>query len=210
MSFQTPWNADQILDEKNSPEQRSLFAGDLKKRIKMLETQHKLFLKFNDNSLIYYFSNQKEIRQFAKSWDKFYNSSVGESKKETEKALKEFRKKGLTKNRFESTSLIPDNSGFAFFNPSLGLEVITQKLEWFPDPDNPFFTKVDKTRAFFTLLMDSVFSKELIHYLLAKNKPLTLRFPGEPRDNTLHKNLDFMLRFWKHDSYFEEPKVIVL
>jgi len=81
--------------------------------------------------------------------------------------------------------------------------------DWIPDSDNLYQTEPSDLKAFFNLLFQPDFSKDLFNYLWNKQKGIILHFPGHPPDTCLHKNIDFMLRFWKYKSYYEEPKVIV-
>ena len=210
MSYDIPWDADRILDEKNDPYQRSLHGGTIAERLAVIQQQQNLFEQFNEGSLIHYYLSGAEAKEFITKWSEFYNNSLKLSAKEIAKSIKAFRKKGITQEQVSFGDSFPEEAGLVFFNPNVGIEVLTADLTWIPDPNNPYLKPPINERAFIELLFNPVFSKEIFEYLWNKQTHLTLSFPGKPPDPCLNENIDFFQRFNKYDSYNDEPKSYIV
>lgn len=200
------FDADLILDLKNSPEQRAQvnFLENQTKVEEILLQQKDSFLKFNDNSLVK-FLKASEINQFVKNFFEFHNKKTLKiSPKEKEDAAKRARKEGFFGENSNMEEFDKDNDPMVlFFNPKSGIEFNFNVLNAFPDPKNPYFSNEDPHDIMF-LFTDPSFSKEFVHYFLDNYKNKVEFFEDEARKYIL-KDLDFLLRFWKSNSYHTKP-----
>ena len=205
------FDADLILDEKDSIHSRESVAflyhqSDEMKE--MLDKQLDSFLKFNKGMQIA-FMPVGEVSSFLKNSVDFYNNSLNLSEKEIEEAHARSRKDGLLSKH--EINLPPstenDETALVFFNPKSGSEIQYGVNSAFPLPNNPYFDKKLSEEHFTYILTDNDVSSDLAMFCIDNCKS-KLPFFKQKNDITLFmKDLDFMLRFWKGENYFQEPRI---
>ncbi|MBP7369291.1 MAG: hypothetical protein KA976_06180, partial [Paludibacteraceae bacterium] len=96
-----------------------------------------------------------------------------------------------------------------FFNPHSGIEIAVGINSAFPMKNNPFFQPEESENDFWQLLLSNFYSTELVKFCLdtCKNK---LPFLRKKLWKTYLKDIDFLLRFLKVDSYHSKPEITFL
>lgn len=209
--FQQEFSADFVLNEKNSLESRQQvsFLDQNQENIKdTLEKQHKAFLDFNSGSPIAFMASD-EINLFCNKYQSYFNDSLNLSKNEIEEALESSRKDGFFKPDEEKEEIDfagKAKSGLVFFNPKRGLEIALDVNSAFPSPDNPFFDEELSEDHVFTLMMDESISTELAKYCI-DNYRNKIPFFTEGVGKLYLNDIDFLIRFWKRESYWSAPSI---
>ncbi|WP_319229192.1 DUF3843 family protein [Draconibacterium orientale] len=209
--FQQEFNADLVLDERNSFESRqqvNFLDQDKKEMKETLEKQYEVFLEFNNGSPIAFMSAGK-LQDFAKEFFNYFNDSLNLSKKEIEEVRKRSRQEGFFKPDEDKAAIdFSDKakSGLVYFNPKSGLEMALSVNSAFPLPENPFFKEEYSEDHIFSLFMDQSISTELAMFCIEKcsNK---LPFFTEGVGKLYLNDIDFLLRFWKDEKYFSYPRI---
>ena len=198
------YNADLILDEKNSTISRSEVAfldQDSANAMKIFQKQKKAFLEFNNGSLISFLPTAN-IDKYLQDYFDFYNASLKLSKKEQKNAESRARKKGYLggekKDSFDFSKL--SDSGLIFFNPKKGIEIALGINSAFPTKKNMFFNEEKSKENIMSLFMSEEFSKELAMYCVDNYKNKLALFKEGLIKNLLD-DIDFLLRFWKKKNY---------
>jgi hypothetical protein len=202
--FINSYNADLILDEKNSMTSR-MAVNFLDHQVNGVEDTLKAHLesfKAYNHGLQIAFMPSDEIEDFLKGYYIFFNEALNLSKEEIFESDKRLAKEGLfdTKVTNENFSEISD-TGLVFFNPKSGVEIALGINSAFPLPENPFFDVEESETHVLRLLMSSEMSKELVLYCLEHCKE-DLSFFQKTEGKEYLKDLDFLLRFWKEENYF--------
>lgn len=207
--FPMEFNADLVLDEKNSLESRMAvnFLDFRKQNVdELLAKQLKAFKDFTNGAQIVFMKSDK-IDDFIRKYTDYFNDSLKLSKKERKKAIKKARADGFFGEPDKSHDYSDiSESGLVFFNPKSGAEVALGINSAFPLPNNPFFNENESEDHIMSLLMDEDFSKELVMYCINNSKS-KLPFFKESTAKMYLENFDFLLRFWKKDSYFAKPSI---
>lgn len=209
MHFQIEFDADLVLEEKNSKTSKMdvHFLDHQEQNAEdVLNKQFDAFKDFTNGSQIAFMESEK-IEGFIKKYMEYYNNSLHLSKRERKKAKQKARDEGYfgedeTSHDFAEIS----DSGLVFFNPKSGIEVGLAVNSAFPSPDNPFFEDEESEDHIFRLLMAEDLSAELAMYCI-DNFKTKLPFFIEGEGKTYMKDIDFLLRFWKKDSYFAKPEI---
>lgn len=211
-----PFDADLILDEKNSLASRSAVnfishAQNEAKINEILHGQEKAFLEFNNGSPIV-FLPEEDIEKFQNNFTEYYNNSLNLSEKEREEALQRARKEGFFGNdeRYSESykaTLASDKveSALLFFNPKSGLEIAFGINSAFPTPANHFYNEEECIDHTFSLLFGNDFSTELALYCVEKFKDESIFFDNFGEEYM--DDLDFVLRFYKNESYHTKPQI---
>jgi len=209
--YQIPFNADLILDEKQSLAARarvnfldhSLYNAD-----DTLRKQEKAFLDYNRGSQIAFLPSEK-MNEFLTGFIQHFNDSLNLSGEEVEQSKKRFRADGLT---LENTPLdlwdasdTPE-TGLVFFNPKSGCEVVFGVNSAFPLPNNPYFQEELTQEHFMRLLMDPSISPEIVLVCIDHCKEKLAVLNTFPLRKFLD-DIDFLLRFWKKDNYHTTPAI---
>ena len=207
--FQQPFDADLILDEKNSLESKMAvnFLDHRKQETdEILEKQLSAFKDFNNDSQIAFLPSDK-IEEFYKKYIKFYNDSLHLSKRQIRKAKQRARNDGYfgTNNKHEDFSKVSE-TGLVFFNPDSGAEVALGVNSAFPMSSNPYFKEEDSEEDVKGLLMDESLSTELAMYCI-DNFKTKLSFFTKGIGKKYLEDIDFLLRFWKKDNYYTTPSI---
>ena len=212
IQFEIPFDADFILDEKNSVEKRmSVNFLDYKNKAveELLDHQLKLFKKNNDGKQIV-FMHLKEVNQFLNDFNNSYNKSLKLSEKASKEAHKRRKKEGFnSENNFSLLEADTDKEALVFYNPKTGCEIAFELNSAFPMPENPFYSEEKSEEHIMKLFIDPSISKELVEFCL-ENCSTKIPFLLNGAGKYLLKDIDFLLRFWKKGSYHSEPSVTVI
>ncbi|NEW79785.1 MAG: DUF3843 family protein [Gelidibacter sp.] len=207
IQFQTPFDPDLVLDEKNSLESRKVvnFLDHQKKEVEeVLEKQLKAFKDFNNGLQIAFIPSNK-IDEFFKAYIDFFNNSLNLSAKEIREAQKRSRKDGFfgIEDKPENYSEVSE-TGLVFFNPKSGVEIALAVNSAFPLPNNPYFEEEFSEDHIIQLLMNESFSIELSMYCIDNCKK-KLPFFNKGVGKMYLDDIDFLLRFWKKNNYHTKP-----
>jgi len=167
--FQQSFDADLILDEKNSIQSRmdvNFLDHQEKETDELLELQFKAFKDFNNGSQIAFLSSEK-IEDFYKGYMEFFNNSLNLSEKEVKEAKQRVRKEGLFDINDKSIDFNEVSaSGLVFFNPKSGCEIALDVNSAFPLPTNPYYKKETSEDHIMQILMNENLSTELVMYCI--------------------------------------------
>lgn len=209
IQFQTQFNPDLVLDEKNSIISRMAvnFLDYKRKEVEeTLEKQFKVFKKFNNGSQIAFMKSDK-IDEFYRSYIDFYNKSLNLSNKKIKESKERGRKEGFfdienePENYFEGAE-----TGLVFFNPKSGVEIALAVNSAFQMPNNPYFEKALSEEHILRLLMDKSISTELAMFCI-DNCKTELTFFKAGVGKLYLEDIDFLLRFWKKNNYHSKPSI---
>jgi hypothetical protein len=210
---QSDYNADLVLNEKNSLESRmAVNFLDLQKEdiYSRLNNHMKAFLSFNNNSQIAFLPTNK-ILDFNKKVIENFNNSLNLSNKERDDAKNRVKEDGFLHQNKEiefDLSKMAD-SGLFFFNPKSGGEMVFGVNSAFPAKNNPFFNAEDSEEEIFHLLMSNEMSTELVMYCIDNYKNKLPFFKSRIGKQYL-EDIDFLLRFWKKESYHSKPEMTLV
>jgi hypothetical protein len=208
-----PYNADLIMDEKNSSVKRKLFNENDELQVKTLQEQYDGFLSFNNNKPIAFFSNGSKMVKYLDKFIEYWNNSLKLTIKERQEALRRSRQKGFLraeKDPSMKTDQFPDSPGLVFFNKKSGMEMLFGYNEIVSSPDNSDFDADIDPSEIINLFTSNQCSGDLAHYLIETYNWPPISFPGEVNTQILKENLDFMLRFWKKEKYSSEPNITAI
>lgn len=195
----TKYDADTILDQKNSATARAdiNFLIEESELNEIVELQKKVFLKFNDNSLIKFIKGT-DVNDFFKNYKTSFNNSLQLRDQEVEAANQRAKDEGYFGNDSELSN--EDDAEFIiFFNPKSGIEFFVDLSNAFPDKRNPFFTE-ESHEDVQQILMAQDCSTEFVNYLIENYKDKLSYFKKEPYKSYLNE-MDFLLKFWKKENY---------
>src|SRR5690625_2223945 len=207
--FQIPFNADLVLDEKNSQESRNAvsFLDDKQDKIEeLLDKQLQAFKEFNNGSPIAFLPTDK-IDDFCKSYFEFYNASLNRSAKKIETAKKNIRENSVFGDKEDIQNLAETfETGLVFFNPKGGIQIALNINSAFPLENNPYYKEENSKEHTVQLLMQNNYAPELVMFCIdnCKNK---LSFFNDELGEVYLKNIDFLLRFWKTNNYETQPLI---
>ena len=209
IQFQSPFNADLVLEEKNSIERRMAvnFLDDKRKESQeILEKQLMAFSNFNNGSLIAFMPSD-EIDEFFRAYIEFYNNSLNLSDKDIKESIERSRKDGFfgDENEPKNYSEVFE-TGLVFFNPKCGGEIALDINSAFPMPNNPYFEEALSDDHILQLLMDASISAELAMFCI-NNCKTALSFFNAGVGKMYLDDIDFLLRFWKKDNYHVKPSI---
>jgi hypothetical protein len=208
--FTVPFDADLILDEKNSLESRRQvdFLQDQIEKEDVLDLQLKAFKK-NNNGFQIAFIFSDEIPDFVNRYVSNFNKSLKLSDKEREEANQRTKQEGLldiNEKMIENEEDETPELSLAFFNPKSGLEFAFNVNCAFPLPNNPFYDPDDSDEDVMFLLMSDEISAELVLFCI-ENCKNDLPFFKDGKGKNWLNDLDFLLRFWKKNNYFSKPSI---
>lgn len=208
--FQIDYKADLILDEKNSMASRmavNFLDHQEQDMSEQLDKQLNAFKEFNHGSQIAFMESDK-IEIFIRDYIEYFNKTLNLSEKEKKEAKQRARDDGFFGSKEEKAKNFKKvaESGLVFFNTESGVEVGLAINSAFPAPNNPFFNEEESEGHIFRLFQDKSLSTELAMYCIENFKPDLPFFKGFEGKLFL-KDIDFLLRFWKTDSYYAKPTV---
>ena len=208
--FQNDFNADLILDEKNSMESRmavNFLDHQTEKVDETIKLQFDAFKDFNNGSQIAFIpSNQ--IDEFIRKYTEYFNHSLNLTKKERKEAKKRARKDGFfgtDNNKTKNYSEVSE-TGLVFFNPKSGVEIALAVNSAFPLSENKYFNKQASTEHIMRLFFAEDLSTELAMYCI-DNCKTKLPFFQAGEGKKLLNDIDFLLRFWKKNNYHTVPTI---
>ncbi len=214
MYYKQLFDADLVLDERNSVESRGAlnFLTESEDAVsETLETQYKAFLDFNNGEQIAFMASDK-IMEFNNNYIQFINHSLKLSNEEIEEARMRRNKEGLfeiEKEKEEPDFAKVSESGLVFFNPKSGIEIALAVNSAFPLPNNPFFNSDESEDHIFRLMMNDSLSTELVMVCI-ENCKTKLPFFMNGGGKMYLKDIDFLLRFWKSENYHSKPSIIMV
>lgn len=204
VSMVSDFDANLILDEKNSIESRHAiaFLDDNKAIEENLKGQNDAFLKYNNN-LPVAFLKKNEIDGFVNNYYNYHKNSLKLSKKEIEDSKKRAKKEGFS--LVDKPNEIQFNEDFetaiVYFNPNSGIEIYVEACSLLDLKSNPYFDKETFLYDNLGLLINDFYSTEFVNYCYGINK--------EKLDYLKlfsAKELDFLLRFFKINNYKTIPR----
>lgn len=205
--FHSKFNADLVLDEKNSIESRNAVAFLDHQEQNIQEIFEKYFTAFKsiNNDLQIAFISSDKIDDFIKRFIKKYEDMLQLSEEKKREAAQRAKDSGFFGGE-EPPANFSDvsDSGLVFFNPNSGIEIAFEVNSAFPLPNNPYFNAEESEDHIFRLLMSEEMSKELAMYCIEHCQE-KLPFFIEEEGKFYLADIDFLLRFWKRDAYFAQP-----
>ena len=208
--FQDDFNADLILNEKNSMESRmavNFLDHQSEKVEETIQLQFDAFKDFNNSSQIAFMQSNK-IDEFIRKYTEYFNHSLNLTKREREKAKKRARKDGFLgtdDNKTKNYSEVSE-TGLVFFNPKSGVEIALAVNSAFPLSENKYFNIQDSTEHIMRLFFADELSTELAMYCI-DNCKTKLPFFKTGEGKKLLPDIDFLLRFWKKNNYHAVPTI---
>lgn len=204
ISMISPFDANVILDEKDSIESRHAvsFLEDQKSVKENLRKQSDAFLSYNNNSPVA-FLKKEEISDFTTNFFDYYNNTLNLNKKVRQKAEERVKKKGyLSTNNDAKLDFENDfEMAIIYFNPKSGIEIYFQICSVLDVKSNPYFDKKDFLNENLGLLINDFYSTEFVNYCYDINKD---------KVNYLQmfsaNELDVLLRFFKNNNYKTIPR----
>ncbi len=210
--FQTDFDADLILDERNSLNSRmdvNFLDHDKQDTKDLLIQQLDAFMAFNNGFQIAFLPSNN-IDQFYKDYGTYFNDSLNLSNKEKEQARKRMRKDGYFGDGDENDNKADfsevSETGLVFFNTKSGVEIALDVNNAFPLSNNPYFNIEESEDDIMKLLVSEEMSTELAKYCIDNCKSDLAFFNGGAGKIYL-KDIDFLLRFWKKENYHSKPSV---
>jgi len=208
--FQTEFNANLILHEKNSLESRmdvNFLDHQTENVYETIRLQFDAFKDFNNGSQIAFMPSNK-IDEFIRKYADHFNRSLKLTKKQREEAKKRAQKDGFFGTDYNKKMNYSEVSetGLVFFNPKSGVEVALAVNSAFPLPENKYFNKKESTDHIKRLLMEENLSTELAMYCI-DNCKTKLPFFKTGEGKELLKDIDFLLRFFKKNNYHSVPSI---
>lgn len=208
--FQSEFNPDLILDEKNSMESRMAvnFLDHQTQEIDdIINSQLEAFKDYNNGSPIAFMPSDK-IESFVRSYTEYFNKSLNLSAKEKAKAKQRAREDGFfgTDDKQPPDYSEVSETGLVFFNPKNGVEIALAVNSAFPLAENNFFEIEKSTEHIMRLLFTEELSTELAMYCI-DNCKTKLPFFNEGEGKKLLDDINFLLRFWKKNSYHTIPSI---
>jgi len=210
INFQSDYNPNIILDEKNSLKSRmqvNFLDHNTEDTDSLLQKQLDAFLSFNNGSPIAFMKSEK-INEFNKNYIEYFNNSLNLSKKALELAKNRAKNEGFFggENNNDLDFTETSETGLFFFNPKSGGEIALAVNSAFPLKNNPFYNKKESENDILHLLMAENLSKELAMYCI-DNCKTKLPFFKEGVGKQYLTDIDFLLRFWKTDNYHTKPSI---
>ncbi len=205
-NFQIEFNADLILEEKNSFKSRmevNFLDHDKQDTDSILKQQLDAFLSYNNGYPVAFMPSDK-IEDFYKNYIEYYNNSLNLSKREKKRAKKEGYIGDKDNSRFDFSEI--SETGLFFFNPNSGGEIALDVNSAFPLNNNPYFDVKESENNIMHLLMSEEMSTELAKYCI-DNCKTDLPFFKEGVGKKYLDDIDFLLRFWKKENYHSKPSI---
>ena len=212
ITMQQPFNADLILDQKNSIEARNIILTnekvELNEIISLVKKQEKAFIEYFGSKIV--FISAKDIQSTIQSYHDFYNNHYAENKEN--ETIDQIKNRHKEKGFFYDDNNIDFDFGnstiILFFNENTGLEIYQDIASIFPDDNNPFKEKenIDLVKQF---LFSDEFSKEITQYFI-DNYSSNLNFFKTEIGKKYLKDIDFLMRFWKNSTYHNKPTTTLI
>lgn len=211
ISSQIPFDANFILDLKNNSNERlnvsNVGIEFLRENIAITKIQEKSFLKTFGSSIV--FAAEDQMQNCIDLYKNNYHQDLKKNtKKDFVEAEKRFQKKGYFIKNETFTSLRKDKNIVVFFNTNQGIEIYNDICEVIPDSKNPFYAG-ELVPEIKQILFSSQYSREFTEYYVT-NYGSKLDFYKTGTGFKYLKDLDFLIRFWKPNHYFNLPNLTVI
>lgn len=202
---------EKIVEEQSvsfKSQQQVHFLHDQQKAEEVLSLQGKCFMEFNEGQLIA-FMRLLEVEVFINDFLEHYEKqlpvdllSVNTSVKEKsmgEQMIQQLFEEypGLEASKEVVNALV-------FFNPKAGLEIVPGHNDFFPFDHNQFYQAEDANDYVDRIFFAENVSRELAEFFVEHAKDKLDFFKEDLGVSYLH-HLDFLLRFWKSDTYQTSP-----
>lgn len=207
--FHSSFDADLVLDEKNSIESRKAvdFLDHQEQNVEEILEMYLTVFKNINNGLQVAFITKDKINDFIKQYMEQYNNMLELPEKDKIEATQRAKTSGFFGGE-ESISKFSDGSDscLVFLNPNSGVEIALEVNSAFPLPNNPYFNEEESEEHILRLLMNEAISKELAMYCI-DHCQAKLPFFAQDEGKLFLADIDFLLRFWKRDAYFTQPTI---
>lgn len=208
--FQNEFNADLVLNEKNSLESRmqvNFLDHKRQETSDVLKQQMDAFLDFNRGSQIAFMEADK-VEAFVQSYIQYFNTTLKLTEKEIEAARKRTREDGFfgDDDKPEIDFTEKADTGLVFFNPKSGVEMAFNYNDVLPFKNNSWYDKNTDSAYILDLFMSEETSRELSEFCIKQCKSKLPFFRIKPGKLYL-KDIDFLLRFWKRSNYYAKPSI---
>lgn len=208
------YNADLILDEKNSIKSRSVFQDNTKEQIEATDKQYQQFLEFNNGNPIAFIDKGKDLGGFINGFIEYTNEKLELTEKEKKASIERAKKKGYL-NAGKGDTSIPDELKekpcIVFFNKNSGTEILFGYNEFIPDKNNPKFDPKAED-ASLDLFLSQQCSADLVKYLMQTYPAMKSNEEDDDEKwfQCLISDSDFLLRFWKRENYYSKPQISMI
>ena len=209
ITFQQTFNANLILDEKNSIEARKSVSYSNEKEVnkikKILDKQLFYFMKYFDSQIV--FTNSQKIEKEINSFINLYNLSISDTNNVVE-AKNRQTKKGFFGIENNLNTITSKDNIVLFFNPNSGMEIYPDIASIFPDSNNLYYSKenVNEIKMF---LFSNEFSTEITTFFI-DNYASKLDFFLKGTGKKYLKDIDFLMRFWKNNNYVSKSNLTII
>jgi len=206
------FNADIILDNKNSIEKRVEFEEFLGKGVdeEFNEAYKKAFLKFNNGSPVA-FINAVDVNSFVKNFVEFYTA---EREKQTNSSLDESiqyaKSKGFFGDKGKEVNFQNDMDTAVVFVTEFGnIQIAPDVCSAFPVKENLFFEEANFENSVKILVHSPNISKDLVMYCFDNFKD-QFSFLERDENRYILEDLDFIMRFRKGTNYYLKRSVTMI
>jgi len=196
-SYSSVKYSEKLVDsEKESAISKALFDNKGAELKVALEVEYNSFLKFNNNRPIAFFENESEIREFINHFVQFHNANIKNSEEKLSDS--EITTNNLENGKEDFQDKPEQTNGIVFFDKESGFSFILGLADAIPDEENKTYnpkSDIDILDFFFSPNCKPSFVKYLI-----KNYPALIdKYQSKTGDYFLQDDIDFLLRFWKHE-----------
>ncbi|MCB0738464.1 MAG: DUF3843 family protein [Bacteroidetes bacterium] len=202
------FNADLVLDEKNSISSRALVSFLDHEQMNMeevMQEQRDMFLAYTGGHELVFLEENK-VQNFIEGYKAFSSTFLKLSEQEVKEAQQRAAKEGFIGSENDRNSVNSENLAQIYFNPKRGIEIVFNIHNAIPLPNNTNFNIYESEDDVIHVLTSSNISKELAEFCIEIGKD-KLPFYNTNIGKTYLENLDFMLRFWKKEAYFSKPEI---
>ena len=165
-------------------------------KFEMLDHHEECFKDLTAGNPFAYFANTKQYNDFVNRFRVhiFEKANPGETFPEKEKLI------------YDEEEDMEDI--VMFFNHHSGTELYPDLASAVNEPRNPYY-KRGETVDIQSLVTAKSISPEFLKYLI-DNQLITFIQEKEMDDRTIIENLDFLMRYFKQEDYFSEPRVTIV
>jgi hypothetical protein len=207
VSMQLPFNADLILDEKNSFEARNAISNlklHKEENTSILKKQFNYFIKYFGSQIV--FLDKENLQNTMDTFYQSYNEQLTAGNLQTiEDVKKRQREKGFSRHGNDISKVQSDESIILFFNPNAGYEIYSYIAETIPDSKNQFFKEEDRDLVKL-ILFSNEFSTEFSTFFI-NSYAKKLEFFNEGTGKLYLNDLDFLMRFWKNSKFVSKSTI---
>ena len=164
-------------------------------KLEMLDRHEECFKDLTHGNQCAYFANTQQYNDFVNRFRVYI-----------------FEKANPGKTFPEKEKLIYDEEDMEdivmFFNHHAGTELYPDLASAVNDPRNPYYKRGETVNVPSLVTAESV-SPEFVKYLI-DHQLITFNQKKKMDDQTITGNLDFLMRYFKQDDYFSEPRITIV